>query len=53
MKTFEQHYPHLASWVQDGWIEIGRTDYDSTFIRVLDEGGMIWSSDDDFASNSK
>jgi hypothetical protein len=50
MKTFEQHYPHLAAWIQDGWIEIGRTDYDSTFIRVLDEGGMIWSSDDDFAT---
>jgi hypothetical protein len=39
MKSFEQQYPHLAPWVQDGWIEIGRTDYDATFIRVLDEGG--------------
>ena len=47
MKSFEQQYPHVASWVQDGWIEIGRTGYDATFIRVLDEGGMIWSSEDD------
>ena len=49
MKSFEQQYPHIASWVQDGWIEMGRTGYyDNSFLRVLDEGGQIWSSDADF-----
>jgi len=28
--------------VQDGWIEIGYTEGSSSFIRVLDEGGMVW-----------
>jgi hypothetical protein len=47
MKSFEQQVPHLASWVQDGWIEIGITNYHASFIRVLDEGGMIWSDEEE------
>jgi DNA-binding MarR family transcriptional regulator len=47
MKSFEQQYPHLASWVQGGWIEIGITDYHASFIRVLDEGGMVWSDEEE------
>jgi hypothetical protein len=35
-------YPHIASWVQDGLVEIGRTDYTPSFVRALDGGGMIW-----------
>lgn len=37
-------YPNIAAWVQEGWIEIGQTDFSQSFIRVLDEGGMIWES---------
>jgi hypothetical protein len=35
-------YPNLAAWVQDGWVEIGYTDYTQSFVRALDEGGMVW-----------
>ena len=40
--TFAADYPHIAAWVQDGLVEIGRTDYTRSFVRALDEGGMIW-----------
>ena len=35
-------YPHIAAWVGDGLVEIGRTDYSRSFVRALDEGGIIW-----------
>ena len=35
-------YPHIASWVQDGYVEIGRADWTRSCVRALDEGGMIW-----------
>ncbi len=50
MDSLEQKYPHIAAWVQDGIVEIGNTDYDPSFIRVLDEGGMIWSGADAYPS---
>ncbi len=39
---FAQAYPNLAAWVQDGWIEIGRNGYDTSLIRIMDEGGTVW-----------
>lgn len=44
MSTFDEQYPNISSWVQDGWIEIGQDDYSRSFIRVLDVGGMVWES---------
>ena len=35
-------YPNVAGWVQDGWIELGRDDFNKSFVRVLDIGGLIW-----------
>jgi hypothetical protein len=41
--NLDDDYPHLAAWVYErGWIEIGQDDYSRSFIRVLDEGGMVW-----------
>ena len=40
---FATQYPHVDGWVKDGWIEIGYDYNTKSFIRVLDEGGMIWS----------
>ena len=40
--SFAQRYPHIADWVQDGWIEIGYDDYQRSFARALDTGGMVW-----------
>jgi hypothetical protein len=36
-------YPHLWRWVTGfGTVEIGHCHRTRSFIRVLDEGGMIW-----------
>ncbi len=43
-------YPHLASWVQDGYVEIGRSDWTRSFVRALDEGGMVWEGDASYRS---
>jgi hypothetical protein len=48
--TFEAHYPHIASWVQDGWIEIGRDDCSRSFLRAMDIGGMVWEGDEQYSS---
>jgi hypothetical protein len=39
---FAAQYPHIAAWVQDGWVEIGRDDYSRSFVRALDPGGLAW-----------
>ncbi|EKV03394.1 transcriptional regulator [Leptolyngbya sp. Heron Island J] len=45
MASFEQAYPHITSWVQDGCLEIGSISYyDDSFIRAIDEGGTVWES---------
>jgi hypothetical protein len=31
-----------------GWIEIGRDGYSRSFVRALDEGGMVWEGDGDY-----
>ena len=47
----EQTYPLIAEWVKSGgWIEIGYTDYSRSFVRVLDEGGMIWEGAEQYAT---
>jgi hypothetical protein len=40
--SFEGRYPHIASWVQHGWIEIGRDDRGQPFLRAMDIGGVVW-----------
>lgn len=48
--SFDARYPHIAGWVQDGLVEIGYTDYARSFVRALDEGGMIWEGAHRYAS---
>jgi uncharacterized Zn finger protein len=47
--SFDELFPTIAEWVKDfGWIEIGHyDDYSSSFVRVLDQGGMIWESEEE------
>lgn len=45
-ELFEDHYPNIAGWVRDGWIELGHDDYSRSFIRVLDEGGLVWEGEE-------
>ena len=36
-------YPHLWRWVTEfGTVEIGHCHQTRSFIRVLDEGGIVW-----------
>lgn len=43
----------IAAWVQDGWIEIGHDSNNGSFIRVFDEGGLVWESDKPYTSIDK
>jgi len=37
-------YPTIVRWVQEyGRIEIGKDEFSRSFIRALDEGGMVWA----------
>jgi hypothetical protein len=41
--SFEGSYPNIVAWVSNvGWVEIGYVEYTGSFVRALDEGGMIW-----------
>ena len=41
--SFEGAYPNIAAWVSNGgWVEVGHAEYTGSFVRALDEGGMIW-----------
>lgn len=47
--SLEKFYPNTTRWVKEyGWIEIGHNDNSSSFIRVLDEGGLVWEGDDSY-----
>jgi hypothetical protein len=48
--SFEGLYPHIASWVQDGWIEVGLTDYARSVVRALDTGGLVWEGEGPYAT---
>jgi len=44
---FEQMYPHIAKWVSSyGWVEIGDDGQSSSFVRALNEGGLVWEDND-------
>lgn len=44
MALFDEQYPNITGWIQDGWIEMGQDEYSTSFIRVLDAGGLVWES---------
>jgi hypothetical protein len=42
-QNLDATYPTIARWVQEyGWIEIGQDEMSRSFIRALDDGGMVW-----------
>jgi hypothetical protein len=44
-------YPSLWRWVtQRGWIEVGPTEGSRSFLRALDDGGMVWEGTAWYAS---
>jgi hypothetical protein len=50
MTPFDDQYPNIARWVQDGWIELGQDEYSRSFIRVLHIGGRIWQGKESYES---
>ena len=49
--SVDEAFPHLTKWVKIyGWIEIGYDDYNRSFIRALDSGGMVWEGSMEYAS---
>ncbi len=48
--SFEARYPNIASWVQDGWIEVGRDEGGQSFVRALDRGGLAWEGEGPYGS---
>jgi hypothetical protein len=47
----EEAHPNTSLWVRSrGWIEIGRDEHSQSFIRALDEGGIVWEGDRQYAS---
>ena len=42
---FEGTYPNITRWLSHGWIEMGEVEYSESFIRALEEGGMVWESE--------
>ena len=48
---FEDAYPNITQWVESyGWLEIGQDDSSPSFIKVLDEGGLVWESSKKYVS---
>lgn len=42
-RIVDERFPQLTGWIRhQGWIEIGSDEFSSSFIRVLDPGGMVW-----------
>jgi hypothetical protein len=33
-----------------GWMEIGHDDMSRSFVRALDEGGLVWEGQEDYAT---
>jgi len=50
MNSFDDQYPKISAWVQSGVVEIGCNEYDDIFLRVIDEGGVIWESNKSYSN---
>ena len=43
--------PNITQWVESyGWLEIGQDDSSSSFIKILDAGGLVWESSKKYSS---
>lgn len=46
--NFSRRYPRIAAWINSrGWIEVGTDENADSLIRLMDEGGLWWQSDDE------
>ena len=48
--NLEEKYPFISSWIIDGQIQIGQTEPYEPMAAVIDAGGLVWTTDEPFAS---
>ena len=50
----DDQYPTLSEWILSGagWIELGQDDYSRSLVRILDIGGLLWESEQEYATLS-
>lgn len=49
--SIDERYRNIRMWMADGGIEIGNTDdYTGVTARVVDEGGVVWETEEPFTS---
>lgn len=50
-EMFAERYPHVSEWtLGGGWVEIGQSGNWLSFIRALDEGGLVWEGAAEYTS---
>ena len=50
-QSIDATYPTVARRVMEyEWIEIGQDHMSRSFIRALDEGGLVWEGQEDYAT---
>jgi hypothetical protein len=50
-QSLDTTYPTIARWVKEfGWLEIGQDHMSQSFIRALDEGGLVWEGQGHYAT---
>lgn len=50
-QSIDATYPTIVRWVMGfGWIEIGQDDMSQSFVRALDEGGLVWEGQEAYAT---
>jgi hypothetical protein len=50
-QNLDATYPTIARWVMEyGWIEIGYDDMSRSFVKALDEGGLVWEGQEAYAT---
>ena len=49
--SFEAAFPNITRWVKDcGTVEIGYDPHTDSFIRAIQEGGLVWSGESQYKS---
>ena len=49
--TLADRYPNVSEWtLGGGWVEIGQSGNSLSFIRALDEGGLVWEGMSEYRS---
>jgi hypothetical protein len=51
INIFEQQYPHTSRFVEEqGWIEIGNSEYVNSFVRAYDLGGTVYHGESSYST---